>query len=75
MIRKVANGIVAFKLKNVKEIISIFDECVVGLTEEQFLDILKCVCKNPFDFLFNDMDGSWDEMVRRNFSKLLISGV
>eukprot|EP01050_Picozoa_sp_SAG11_P059501 SAG11_NODE_38588_length_251_cov_1.802632_1_plen_40_part_01 len=40
MIRKVANGIVAFKLKNVKEIISIFDEFVVGLTKEQFLDIL-----------------------------------
>eukprot|EP01050_Picozoa_sp_SAG11_P012050 SAG11_NODE_1316_length_5219_cov_47.375708_1_plen_250_part_00 len=74
-IRKVANGIVAFKLKNVKEIISIFDEFVVGLTKEQFLDILKYVYKNPFDFLFINMDEPWDEMYHRNFSKLLISGV
>ena len=58
MIRKVANGIVAFKLKNVKEIISIYDEVVVGLTKEQFLDILKYVYKNPFDFLFINMDRS-----------------
>jgi len=75
MIRKVANGIVAFKLKNVKEIISIYDEFVVGLTKEQFLDILKYVFKNPFDFLFINMDEPWDEMYHRNFSKLLISGV
>eukprot|EP01050_Picozoa_sp_SAG11_P006615 SAG11_NODE_520_length_8780_cov_13.076719_2_plen_132_part_00 len=75
MIRKVANGIVAFKLKNVKEIISIYDEFVVGLTKEQFLDILKYVCKNPFDFLFINMDEPWDEMYHRNFSKLLMSGV
>ena len=75
MIRKVANGIVAFKLKNVKEIISIYDEFVVGLTKEQFLDILKYVYKNPFDFLFINMDEPWDEMYHRNFSKLLISGV
>ena len=76
MIRKVANGIVAFKLKNcVKEIMSIFDEFVVGLTKEQFLDILKYVYKNPFDFLFINMDEPWDEMYHRNFSKLLISGV
>ncbi len=41
MIRKVANGIVAFKSKNVKEIMSIFDEFVIGLTKEQFIDIIK----------------------------------
>eukprot|EP01050_Picozoa_sp_SAG11_P010490 SAG11_NODE_1052_length_6029_cov_4.823946_5_plen_156_part_00 len=75
MIRKVANGIVAFKLKNVKEIISIYDEFVVGLTKEQFLDILKYVYKNPFDFLFINMDEPWDEMYHRNFFKLLMSGV
>ena len=35
MIRKAANGIIAFKLKNVKEIMSIYDEFVVGMTKEQ----------------------------------------
>jgi hypothetical protein len=43
MIRKVATGLIAFKLKNVKEIQSIFDEYVVGLTKDQFIDILKYV--------------------------------
>eukprot|EP01050_Picozoa_sp_SAG11_P002901 SAG11_NODE_153_length_14352_cov_24.348323_8_plen_89_part_00 len=43
MIRKVANGVVAFKSKKNKEIVSIFDEFVVGLTKETFLDILKYV--------------------------------
>eukprot|EP01052_Picozoa_sp_SAG31_P037884 SAG31_NODE_4965_length_2830_cov_2.789821_2_plen_50_part_00 len=41
MIRKVANGIIAFKLKTVEEILSIFDEFVMGLSKEQFMDILK----------------------------------
>ena len=75
MIRKVANGIIAFKLKNVKEIQSIFDEFVVGLTKEQFFRILKYVYINPFDFLFINTDEPWDEMYHRNFSKLLINGV
>jgi hypothetical protein len=40
----------AFKLKNVKGIKSIFDEYVVGLIEDQFIDILKYVYRSPFDF-------------------------
>ena len=52
MIRKVASGLIAFKLKNVKEIQSIFDEYVVGLTKEQFIDILKYVYQTPFDCLY-----------------------
>eukprot|EP01050_Picozoa_sp_SAG11_P012725 SAG11_NODE_1435_length_4914_cov_10.282866_7_plen_91_part_00 len=56
MIRKLANGIVAFKLKNVKEIMSIFDEFVIGLTKEQFIDILKYVFQNSYDFLFMNFD-------------------
>eukprot|EP01050_Picozoa_sp_SAG11_P007038 SAG11_NODE_573_length_8438_cov_22.469601_4_plen_134_part_00 len=43
IIRKVANGIVAFKFKNAREIQSIYDEFVVGLTKEQFFNILKYV--------------------------------
>ena len=45
MIRKVANGLIAFKLKNMKEILSIYDEFVIGLSKEQFLAILKYVYK------------------------------
>jgi hypothetical protein len=33
IIREMATGLIAFKLKNVKEIQSIFDEYVVGLTK------------------------------------------
>ena len=45
MIRKVANGLIAFKLKNVKEILSIYDEFVIGLSKEQFMNVLKYVYK------------------------------
>ena len=75
MIRKVANGIVAFKLKNVKEIMSIFDEFVIGLTKEQFLNILKYVFQNPYDFLFMNFDNPWDEVYHRNFNQLVIKGL
>ena len=67
MIRKVATGLIAFKLKNVKEIQSIFDEYVVGLTKDQFIDILKYVYRSPFDFLYINMDEPWDDMYHRNF--------
>jgi hypothetical protein len=70
MIWKVANGIVAFKLKNVKEIMSIFDEFIVGLSKEQFIKILQYVCKEPYDFLFLNFDKGWDQMYHRNFNEL-----
>jgi hypothetical protein len=47
MIRKVANGSIAFKLKNIKEILSIYDEFVMGLSKDQSMDILKYVYKDP----------------------------
>jgi hypothetical protein len=75
MIRKVASGLIAFKLKNVKEIQSIFDEYVVGLSKEQFIDILKYVYQTPFDFLYINMDEPWDDMYHRNFSQLLLGAV
>ena len=75
MLRKVANGLIAFKLKNVQEIQSIYDEYVVGLTKEQFFEILKYVYKDAFDFLFINMDDPWDQMYHRNFSKLQLTGV
>jgi hypothetical protein len=67
MIRKVASGLTAFKLKNVKKIQSIFDEYVLGLTKEQFIDILKYVYQTPFDFLYINMDEPWDGMYHMNF--------
>ena len=75
MIRKVASGLIAFKLKNVKEIQSIFDEYVVGLSKEQFIDILKYVYQTPFDFLYINMDEPWDDIYHRNFSQLILGGV
>ena len=72
MIRKVANGLVAFKLTNVKEIISIYDEFVMGLSKEQFMAILKYVFKGPHDFLFMNFDNTWDKMYHRNFNELVL---
>eukprot|EP01050_Picozoa_sp_SAG11_P007723 SAG11_NODE_653_length_7913_cov_86.345790_6_plen_250_part_00 len=75
MIRKAANGIIAFKLKNVKEIMSIYDEFVVGMTKEQFMLVLKYVYKNPYDFLFMNMDEPFDEMYHRGFNKLIFKNL
>ena len=75
MIRKAANGIIAFKLKNVKEIMSIYDEFVVGMTKEQFMQVLKYVYKNPYDFLFMNMDEPFDEMYHRGFNKLIFKNL
>ena len=46
MIRKVANGLIAFKLKNMKEILSIYDEFVIGLNKDQFMNVLKYVYRD-----------------------------
>ena len=73
MIRKVANGLIAFKLKNVKEILSIYDEFVMGLSKEQFMDILKYVYKNTYDFLFMNFDNPWDKVYHRNFNQLVLN--
>ena len=64
---------IAFKLKNVKEILSIYDEFVMGLSNEQFMDILKYVYKDPYDFLFINFDNPWDEVYHRNFNKLVLN--
>ena len=72
MIRKVADGIVAFKLKNVKEIMSIYDEFVIGLTKEQFMGVLKYVFKSNYDFLFMNFTNPWDEIYHKNFNKLVL---
>jgi hypothetical protein len=75
IIHKVASGLIAFKLKNVKEIQSIFDEYVVGLSKEQFIDILEYAYQTPFDFLYINMDEPWDDVYHRNFSQLILGGV
>ena len=72
MIRKVANGLIAFKLKNVKEILSIYDEFVIGLSKEQFMNVLKYVYKDPYDFLFMNFDEPWYQVYHRNFAKLIL---
>ena len=37
LLRKVANGVVAFKLNNMHEIITIYDKFVIGLSKEQYV--------------------------------------
>ena len=77
MLRKVANGLIAWKLNNVKEVESIFSEYVVGLSKEQLFNILKFVYNTPYryDFLYINMDEPWDTMYHRNFIKLILGGV
>eukprot|EP01051_Picozoa_sp_SAG22_P016296 SAG22_NODE_2274_length_2765_cov_5.855214_3_plen_75_part_00 len=70
MIRKVANGIIYWKLNNLKEIMTIYDEFVIGLSKDQFMNILKYVYKAPHDFLFMNLDEPWDKVYHRNFNRL-----
>ena len=58
---------------NVNEILSIYDEFVMGLCKEQFMDILKYVYKDPYDFLFINFDNPWDEVYHRNFNRLVLN--
>ena len=46
MVCTVANRIIAFKLKHVKEITSIYDELVIGLSKEQFINFHKYAFKS-----------------------------
>ena len=73
MLRKVVNGLIARKLNNVKEIQYIFDEYVVGLSREQFFNVLKFVCRSPYDFRYINMGEPWDTMYHRNFNKLILA--
>ena len=72
MLRKVANGLIAWKLKNVQEI---FEEFVIGMSEEQFMDILKYVYQDPYDFVVMNLDEPYDKMYHRNFNTLAIDEV
>ena len=75
MLRKVANGLIAWKLKNVNEIQSIFDEYVVDFSREQYFNILKFVYRSSYDFLYINMDEPWDTTYHHNLNKLILGGV
>ena len=51
---------------------SIYDEFVIGLSKEQFMDILKYVFKKNYDFLFMNFDNPWDEVYHKNFNQLVL---
>ena len=46
---KGVDKVLAFKLKNVKEILSIYNEFVMGLSKEQFMDLKVCL-QGPIQF-------------------------
>ena len=45
------------------------------MSKEQFMDILKYVYQDPYDFLFMNMDEPYDKMYHRNFNTLVIDEV
>ena len=51
---------------------SIYDEFVIGLSKDQFMNVLKYVYKDPYDFLFMNFDEPWDQVYHRNFNKLVL---
>ena len=53
----------SISVKKITNILSIYDEFAMGLSEEQFMDILKHVAKDPHGFLFTYFDRPWDEVM------------
>ena len=61
MLRKVANGLIAWKLR---------------MSKEHFMSIFKeYVYRDPYDFLFMSMDEPYDKMYHWNFNTLVIDEV
>ena len=42
------------------------------LSFNKFMNVLKYVYKDPYDFLFMNFDEPWDQVYHRNFSKLIL---
>ena len=42
------------------------------MSKDQFMNILKYVYKDPYDFLFMNFDEPWDPVYHRNFNKLVL---
>jgi hypothetical protein len=71
-VRKCASHLVIYETKNKKELDSMFDEAVVGLTKPEWFQLCKYVWDKKFNFLFVDLGNTFNKMYHRNFNPLEI---
>jgi len=70
-IRKTASHVFIYHTKNKKELETIFDELIL-IPKKDYYELLKYVFKKKHDFLYIDIDKSFDKMFHRNFNQLEI---
>ena len=70
-IRKCASHVFIYHTKNKKELECIFDEMIL-IPKKDYYDLLKYTFKKKHDFLYIDVNKSFDKMFHRNFNQLEI---
>ena len=61
---------ILYETKNRKELDCMFDEIIVGLTKQEWYQLLKYVWDKKFNFLYLDTGNSFNKMYHRNFNTL-----
>jgi len=70
-LRKTASHYVLFSNRQKKEQKSIFDE-VILIPEKEYLDVIKYIYDKKHNFMFIDTTKNQDDMLHKNFNKLVI---
>ena len=68
-IRKTASHIIIYHTKNKKELDTIYDELII-VPIKDFYDILKYCFDKKHNFVYIDVDKSYDKMFHKNFNAL-----
>jgi len=69
-VRKCASHLILYETKNRKELDSMFDEVIVGLTKPEWYQLLKYVWDKKFNFLYLDTGNTFNKMYHKNFNQL-----
>lgn len=70
-LRKSCSHLICFENRNKKEIKSLFEE-VILIPEKEFYDVMKYIYDKKHNFMYIDTTRNQDEMIHKNFNKLII---
>ena len=68
-IRKTASHIIIYHTKNKKELDTIYDELII-IPQKDFYEVLKYCFDKKHNFVYIDVDKSYDRMFHKNFNAL-----
>ena len=68
-IRKTATQVILYSTKNKTEVNTIFDELIL-IPREDFYEILKYCFDKPHNFIYIDVNKSYDKMFHKCFNEL-----